>query len=255
VLIDTHAHLNFESFDEDRELVIQRAIENGLAAIITIGTDVETSEISIGLAEKYSPVFAAVGIHPTDCAEVSDADFEAIQEMAAHPKVVAIGEVGLDYYHMRAAKDVQENTFRRQIELAHQLKLPLIIHNRDSHEDMLKVLSDSNAAHSGGVMHSFSGDEEFLLKVLELGLHISYTGNLTFKKSDAPLLIQKTPLERMLLETDSPFLTPVPLRGKRNEPAFIIHTAQKIAEIKNVSLEEISKVSSDNAIALFSLDI
>ena len=255
MLIDTHAHLNFESFDEDRELVIQRAIENGLAAIITIGTDVETSEISIGLAEKYSPVFAAVGIHPTDCAEVTDADFNAIQEMAAHPKVVAIGEVGLDYYHMRAPKDVQEKTFRRQIELAHKLKLPLIVHNRDSHEDMLKVLSDSNAADNGGVMHSFSGDEEFLLKVLELGLHISYTGNLTFKKSDTAPLIQKTPLERMLLETDSPFLTPVPLRGKRNEPAFLIHTAQKIAEIKNVSLEEISKVCSENAIALFNLDI
>ena len=255
MLIDTHAHLNFESFDEDRELVIQRAIENGLAAIITIGTDVETSEISIGLAEKYSPVFAAVGIHPTDCAEVTDADFNAIQEMAAHPKVVAIGEVGLDYYHMRAPKDVQEKTFRRQIELAHKLKLPLIIHNRDSHEDMLKVLSDSNAADNGGVMHSFSGDEEFLLKVLELGLHISYTGNLTFKKSDTAPLIQKTPLERMLLETDSPFLTPVPLRGKRNEPAFLIHTAQKIAEIKKISLEEISNVSSENAIALFNLDI
>ncbi len=255
MLIDTHAHLNYESYDEDRELVIQRAIENGLTAIITIGTDVETSRISIGLAEKYSPVFAAVGIHPTDCAEVTDVDFDAIQEMAIHPKVVAIGEVGLDYYHMRAPKEVQDKTFRRQIELAHKLKLPLIIHNRDSHDDMLKVLSDSAAADNGGVMHSFSGDEEFLLKVLELGLHISYTGNLTFKKSDAAPLIKITPLERMLLETDSPFLTPVPLRGKRNEPAFLIHTAHKIAEIKNISLEEISQISSENAIALFNLDI
>lgn len=255
MLIDTHTHLNFESFDEDRELVIQRAIENGLSAIITIGTDVETSQISVGLAEKYSPVFAAVGIHPTDCAEITDADFDAIEEMSAHPKVVAIGEVGLDYYHMRAPKDIQEKTFRRQIELAHEGNLPLIIHNRDSHKDMLSILSDSTAAECGGVMHSFSGDEEFLLKMLELDLHISFTGNLTFKKSDAGPLIQKTPLEKMLLETDSPFLTPVPLRGKRNEPAFLIHTAQKIAEIKDVPYDEICKATSENAIALFNLDI
>lgn len=255
MLIDTHTHLDFETFDEDRELVIQRALENGLAAIITIGTDVETSEISIGLAEKYAPVFAAVGIHPTDCAEVTDADFEAIQKMASHPKVVAIGEVGLDYYHMRAPKEVQEESFRRQIDLAHALKLPLIIHNRESHEDMYRLLKDSAAADTGGVMHSFSGDEDFLHKILELDLHVSFTGNITFKKSDAAPLIQKTPLEKLLLETDSPFLTPVPLRGKRNESAFLIHTAQRIADIKGITVEEIGKVTSENAISLFKLDI
>lgn len=255
MLIDTHSHLHFETFDEDRELVIQRALESGLTAIITIGTDVESSRISIGLAEKYAPVFAAVGIHPTDCADISDSDFDEIREMATHPKVVAIGEIGLDYYHMRASKEVQERAFRHQIEIAHALKLPLIIHNRESHEDVLNILSDSAASDTGGVMHSFSGDEDFLHKVLELDLHVSFTGNLTFKNSDAAPIIQNTPLEKMLLETDSPFLTPAPLRGKRNEPAFLIHTAQKIAEIKNLSVEEISKVTSENAIALFNLDI
>ena len=255
MLIDTHSHLYFDSFDEDRELVIQRAIENGLAAIITIGTDVETSKQAVVLAEKYASVFAAVGIHPTDCADVNNDDFETIRTLAQHEKVIAIGEVGLDYYHMRAKKEVQIETFNRQIKMALELKLPLIIHNRESHEDMYKVLAASEASEIGGVLHSFSGDENFLNRILELDLHISFTGNITFKKSDADELVNNTPLERLLLETDSPFLTPVPLRGKRNEPAFVVYTANKIAKIKGLSLEEVAKVTSENAVSLFNLNI
>lgn len=255
MLIDTHAHLDFDTFDEDREIVIQRAIESGLAAIITIGTDVETSKQAVALAEKYASVFAAVGIHPTDCANISDADFDSIRKLAQHEKVIAIGEVGLDYYHMRTDKDVQKEIFTRQVELARELGLPLIIHNRESHEDMYKVLSESHAAEVGGVMHSFSGDADFLNKILELDLHVSFTGNITFKKSASDELVKKAPLERLLLETDCPFLTPVPLRGKRNEPAYMVHTAQKIADLKEISAEEVGKVTSENAISLFKLDI
>jgi len=255
MLIDTHTHLYFDSFDDDRELVIQRAIENGLAAIITIGTDVETSKQAVALAEKYASVFAAVGIHPTDCADVTDDDFETIRTLAQHEKVIAIGEVGLDYYHMRAEKEVQIDTFNRQIKLARELKMPLIIHNRESHEDMYKVLTEAEASEAGGVMHSFNGDTEFLNRILELDLHVSFTGNITFKKNDSGELVKNVPLERLLLETDSPFLTPVPLRGKRNEPAFVVHTAKKIAEIKAISSEEVARITSENAVSLFNLNI
>jgi len=253
--IDTHAHLEFDSYDDDRELVIQRAIENNVDAIITIGTDLKTSRQAVLLAEKYAAVFAAVGIHPTDCQEAEDADYEEIRELAGHEKVVAIGEVGLDYYHMRAPKKKQEEAFTLQIGLARELGLPLIIHNRESHEDMYRLLIKEDVADVGGVMHSFSGEADFLENILELDMYVSFTGNITFKKNDASALIKQTPLERLLLETDSPFLTPVPLRGKRNEPAFIVHTVKKIAEIRNLSHDEVGRVTSENAQKLFKLNL
>ena len=255
MFIDTHAHLDFDVYDDDLELVIQRAIENGVAAFITIGTDVASSENALALAEKYASVFAAVGIHPTDCAELNEKDFKTIEKLGQHEKVVAIGEIGLDYYHMRAEKEVQKDTLARQIKIARKLKLPLIIHNRESHDDIYEVLTKSKAADVGGVMHSFSGDTQFLHKILELDLHVSFTGNITFKKNESTSLVKEVPMERLLLETDSPFLTPIPLRGKRNEPGFIIHTAQKIAEIKELSSAEVGKVTSENAITLFKLNI
>jgi len=253
--IDTHTHLQFESYDEDRELVIQRAIENNVAAIITIGTDVTSSRQAVHLADKYASIFAAVGIHPNDCNDVSDRDYDEIKELAKHEKVAAIGEVGLDYHHMDAPKEVQDEAFTRQIQLAKEMQLPLIIHNRDSHEDLYNLLVRENAADAGGVLHSFTGNEKFLDNILKLDFYISFTGNITFKKSEAGLLVKKTPLERLLLETDSPFLTPVPLRGKRNEPAFVIHTAKKIAEMRELSEEELSKITTENADRLFKLKL
>ncbi|RLD14530.1 hydrolase TatD [candidate division KSB1 bacterium] len=256
LFIDTHAHLDYDLFDEDREIVIQRAIKNGVGAIITIGVDLESSQKAIDIAEKYAMVFAAVGIHPTECANVPDSEFDRIEELARHEKVVAIGEVGLDYYHMRAPKDVQKNAFLYQAHLAQKLGLPLIIHNRDSHDDMYELITTKNISEIGGVMHSFSGSIEFLEKILLTDLYISFTGNVTFKNSKLDTLVERVPLERLLLETDSPFLTPVPLRGKRNEPAFIIYTAQKIAEIKQISVEDLGKITTENAKRLFKkLDI
>jgi len=255
MFIDTHAHLGFDSYDEDRELVIQRAIEAGVGAIITIGTDVETSQEAVGLASKYATVFAAVGIHPTDCAETTDADIAEIKDLAADENVVAIGEIGLDYYHMRAPRDKQHQVCAKQIELAQELSLPVIIHNRDSHEDMYNLLAELDAGRSGGVMHSFSGDLDFLHKILELDLHVSFTGNITFKKNMSAEVVRGVPVERLLLETDNPFLTPAPLRGKRNEPAFVVHTTQKIADIKELPLTEIEGITSENAVSLFKLNI
>ena len=255
MFVDTHAHLDFDTYDEDREKVIQRAIENQVLAIITIGTDLETSKQAILLAEKYASIFAAVGIHPSDCANLNDKDFEFIKELAGHEKVVAIGEIGLDYYHMHAEKDIQQNAFKKQIAIARELNLPMIIHNRDSHEDMLKILNEEGVKDIGGVMHSFSGDLEFLNKIIAMNMYVSFTGNITFKKSTSDELVKKVPIENLLLETDCPFLTPVPLRGKRNEPAFIVHSAKKIAELKEIEPELLGRITSENAKTLFKLDI
>ncbi|MBN1408497.1 MAG: TatD family hydrolase [Calditrichaceae bacterium] len=255
MFVDTHTHLDFDIYDEDREKVIQRAIENQVIAIITIGTDVETSKQAILLAEKYASIFASVGIHPSDCANVKNKDFQFIRELASHEKVVAIGEVGLDYYHMHAEKEIQHSAFKNQIQIARELNLPLIIHNRDSHQDMLKVLKEENVKDIGGVMHSFTGDIDFLEKIISMNMHVSFTGNITFKKSTSDDLVKKAPVENLLLETDSPFMTPVPLRGKRNEPAFIVHTAKRIAELKEIDLELLGRITTENAKNLFKIDI
>ncbi len=254
--IDTHAHLDFESFDEDRDAVIQRAIENKLSAIITIGTSLETSRRAIELAENYAFIFAAVGIHPSDCAEAGDEDYVEIEKMAAHEKVVAIGEIGLDYYKMYTEKQVQMTAFVRQIELARRVNLPVIVHNREAHADVLKTLVEEKATDVGGVLHSFSGDPAFLREVLKTNFFVSYTGGVTFKDPRGQdELARLTPVDRMLLETDSPFITPAPHRGKRNEPSFVIHTAKKIAELKEMDVKDLAEATTANAKHLFTLTI
>jgi len=255
MFIDTHAHLDFDSFNEDREIVIQRAIENDISAIITIGTNIESSVESVNLSGKYAALFAAVGIHPSDCLDATEQDYLLIEELAQNEKVIAIGEIGLDYYRMYAPKEVQIEAFRKQIRLAKKLKMPLIIHNREAHEDVLRIIEEEDAGAVGGVFHSFTGSDDFLEKILLNNFYISFTGNITFKKNDAGPLIRNTPTERLLLETDSPFLTPTPLRGKRNEPAFLVHTAHKIAEIKDISNEKLGEITSNNAKSLFGLNI
>ncbi|MGD9898123.1 MAG: TatD family hydrolase [Calditrichaceae bacterium] len=251
MFIDTHAHLDFDSFDNDREVVIQRAIQNQVLAIITIGTDLKSSKNAVLLAEKYASIYAAVGIHPSDCAEAEENDFEEIRELAKHEKVIAIGEVGLDYYRMHAEKDKQKDTFGRQIELARELNLPLIIHNREAHKDVYDMIVSEKATEVGGVLHSFTGDESYLENILLTNFHISFTGAITYKNNDSEALIANVPLERLLLETDSPFLTPMPLRGKRNEPSLIVHTAKRIAEIRGITVDQLAEVTSENAGALF----
>jgi TatD DNase family protein len=254
MLIDTHAHLDYDLFEVDRDEVIARALANGVGTIITIGVDVPSSERAVKLAGKYACVYAAVGIHPTDCAQTTEDDFMRIGELAQQPKVVAIGEVGLDYYHQRATAEKQRDSFIRQIDLARQLKRPIIIHNRDSHEDMVKILKSENVKACGGVMHSFSGDENYLKNVLDSGLHVSFTGVVTFKNYKHAFIVEQTPIDRLLLETDCPFMTPEPHRGQRNEPAYILNTAQKIAEIKGLRLEDLAEKTSANARQLFRLN-
>jgi TatD DNase family protein len=255
MFIDTHTHLDFESFDTDRDAVIQRAIGNNVSPIITIGTSLESSKKAVDYAENYASIYAAVGIHPSDVADAEETDFLEIEKLSKHPKVIAIGEIGLDYYRMYTDKETQKAAFKRQIRLARDVKLPVIVHTRESGEDSLKVLIEENGTDVSGVLHSFSGNNELLEKVLKTNFYLSYTAGVTFKNSTIDELIKNTPLERMLLETDSPFITPVPYRGKRNEPSFIIHTARKIAEIKQISLEELAKITTENACHLFGITI
>jgi TatD DNase family protein len=255
MFVDTHAHLDFESFDEDRDAVIQRAIENDIAAIITIGTNLASSQKAVQFAQNYASLFAAVGIHPSDCAEAVDSDYTMIEKLAKSEKVVAIGEIGLDYYRMYTDKETQKKAFLRQIALARKLNLPVIVHTRESLKDALDILIKEKATDVSGVLHSFSGTPELLKEVLNTNFYVSFTGGVTFKKSTVLDLVAQTPVERMLLETDSPFITPEPHRGKRNEPAFLTYTAQKIAEIKGLKLEELAEITKENARHLFGLNI
>ena len=255
MFIDTHSHLDFDSFDDDLPSVIRRALENQVSAIITIGTDIKSSEKAISIAEQFPTVFAATGIHPTDCQHTTSEDIKIIEDMLSHQKVVAIGEIGLDYYHMRAEKQKQIEVFSQLVTLAKDKHYPVIIHNREAHSDMLTLLDKLKPGVFGGVMHSFSGDSEYLQKIIGLNLFISFTGNITFKNAKGLELVSDAPIEKMLLETDSPFLTPVPFRGKRNEPGFITYTARKIADAKNMSLEKVARITTLNAKSLFGLPI
>ncbi len=253
MFIDTHSHIHFEQFEDDRESVLQRAINNKVHSIIDIGTDVDTSQQAIALAENYAIVHAAVGIHPNDSDTGSNSNLKKIEELSAHEKVVAIGEVGLDYYRMYVSKETQQDVFRKQIKLAKKLHLPIIVHNRDAHDDILQILKEEKAGSFGVVLHSFTGTNAFLEKALEENFYISFTGVVTFKNTNFIHLIDRVPLKQLLLETDSPFLTPAPFRGKRNEPSYIKHIAEKIAKIKGLSIEDLAAITSDNAVNLFGL--
>ncbi|MGH7453192.1 MAG: TatD family hydrolase [bacterium] len=253
IFIDTHAHLQLSHFDADREEVIQRASAAGVEKIIVVSTDVTSSRQSLQLTEKYPGLFAAVGIHPTDCSKATEEDFAIIVELARHPQVVAIGEIGLDFYWKPFSQEVQKRAFIRQMHLAQELRKPVIIHNREAGAAILQTLHDAGINHLSGVFHCFSENIEYAQRVLALGCHISFTGNLTYKKSTLPEVAAQVPLERLLLETDAPFMTPMPHRGKRNEPAYTVHIAEKLAEIKKISLAEVAKQTTANAIGLFDL--
>jgi TatD DNase family protein len=253
VLIDTHSHLQLSHFDADREAVIQRAHEAGVAKIIVASTDVTSSRQSLQLAEKYPGLFAAVGIHPTDCSKATEADFTMIAELARHPKVVAIGEIGMDFYWKPFSQETQQRAFIRQLHLAQELRKPVIIHNREAGAAILQTLHDAGINQISGVFHCFSENAEYAQRVLALGCHISFTGNLTYKKSTLPEVAAQVPLERLLLETDAPFMTPMPHRGKRNEPAYTVHIAEKLAEIKRLSIEDVAWQTTENVLQLFKL--
>lgn len=251
MLIDTHVHLQWNKFDEDRGEVIQRAIDAGVEKILTLATDLNSSYRVIELAEHYDAVYAAVGIHPTDAKDAGKNDLDQIADLSSHPKVVAIGETGMDLYWEKESIAAQEYHFRQQMQLAVEKDLPIVIHNRDAGQATLDVLYGFANRKLRGVFHCFAEDQQYAEKVLQLGFYISFTGNITYKKSNLPEVSLIVPLDRLLLETDSPFLAPVPKRGKRNEPAFVQHIAAKHADIRGLSHDEIVEKTGDNARHLF----
>jgi TatD DNase family protein len=254
MLTDTHTHLNAPEFDEDRDEVVRRAYENGVTRIVNIGFNRETIPTSLALAEQYDFIYTAIGWHPQDAVNMRPGDLEWIEELCKHEKVVAIGEIGLDYYWDTSPKDVQDRVFREQIRLARKLGLPIAIHNRDAHHDVVQVLKEEKAAEVGGIMHCYSGSWETAKMCLDMNFYISFGGPVTFKNAKQPKeVLAQVPLDRLLIETDAPYLTPHPYRGKRNESAHVKLVAEAAAEIKGISFEEIARITTENAIRLLKL--
>ncbi|MBL7212434.1 MAG: TatD family hydrolase [Desulfobacteraceae bacterium] len=254
MLIDSHAHLDMQDFDEDREEVLARASNGGITRIITIGIDLDSSCEALALADKYDSVYAAVACHPHNADECDVQDLEKLVEMTSEKKVVAWGEIGLDFYRRYSDLEIQSEIFLRQLEMAKDLELPVIIHDREAHSEVLASLTSMGKGEGKGVIHCFSGNLDLAFLFIRLGYHISIPGTVTYKKaSQVKDVAAKIPLERMLIETDAPFLAPVPKRGKRNEPLFVSFTAQEIARLRNIEFEEVAKVTSENARILFNL--
>lgn len=254
-LIDTHCHLDEEAFDVDRPEVVARAGAAGIAAMVTIGTTAATSVRAVEIAAQYPAVFAVVGIQPNYAAQASPGDWEQIEELAQAGKVVGIGETGLDRYWDHAPLDVQVDYFRRHLALSRKLDLPFVVHCREAEAEVLAELRRAAAAGPlCGVMHSFAGGVETARECLSLGMSISFAGMVTFKKSQALReVVREIPLERLLVETDAPYLAPQPMRGKRNEPAFVKATAECLAELLAIPIEELARHTSENACRLFRL--
>lgn len=253
-LIDTHCHLDMAAYETDCSQVIARARDAGVSHIITVGIDLESSRQAVAIAQQYEGVLATIGVHPHNVAELDDSVYGELKALAASPYVVAYGEIGMDTVKRYAPLESQKEHFRRQAVFAKELSLPLIIHDREAHDDIMAILQEVSPFPSGGVMHCFSGDVHLARKVIELGFYISIPGIVTFNKAnDLQNTVLEIPLEHLVLETDGPFLAPDPRRGKRNEPALMLYTAQKVAEIKGISLDTVARQTTENARTLFSL--
>nr|WP_309101568.1 TatD family hydrolase [Fredinandcohnia onubensis] len=254
MLIDTHAHLNAIQYQEDLEEVIERAQSEGVEIIVVVGFDRETITRAIELADTYEFIYATVGWHPVDAIDMTDEDLKWIEELCSHPKVVALGEMGLDYYWDKSPKEIQKEVFRKQIALAKKVKLPIIIHNREATADIIEILEEENASEVGGIMHCFTGSVEVAKQCMDMNFYISFGGPVTFKNAKKPKEVAaEIPLDRLLIETDCPYLTPHPFRGKRNEPSYVKYVAEQIAELKGVTFEEIAQKTSDNAKRFFGI--
>ncbi|NJP05635.1 MAG: TatD family hydrolase [Chloroflexaceae bacterium] len=250
-LIDTHVHLQMSQFADDQEDVIQRAADAGVTRMIEIGLDVATSRTALALAEQYDQMYAVVGVQPNFIENTEIGWLAEIRAMAAHPKVVAIGEIGLDYYWKKVPREMQEQVFREQLALAAELELPVVIHTRDAHQDTIQVLREA-ASGPPGIIHSFSGNWDFARDCLDLGFWLSFSGPVTFLKAhDLHDVARRAPIDRILIETDSPYLSPHPWRGKRNEPARVRLVAGSIASLRRVPLADIAETTWTNAEQVF----
>ncbi|MDW5300664.1 MAG: TatD family hydrolase [Sedimentibacter sp.] len=252
--IDSHAHLDDERFNEDREKLINELSGNGIEMILNPGADLNTSKAAVSLAEKYSIIYAAVGCHPHDSKYMNDETMNIFRELAKSKKVIAIGEIGLDYFYDNSDRIVQSKWFREQIRLAKELDLPYIVHDRDAHEDVFKIMKEEHYDGTRGILHCYSSSVEMAREFIKLGFYISLGGPVTFKKAKtAKLVAKEIPLDKLLIETDSPYLTPEPFRGKRNEPNYVKYVAAEIANIKNISVDMVAEKTNENFKRLFCL--
>ncbi len=258
MLIDSHAHIQGKEYTGEVAAVIARAREAGVEAIIAVGGagDMSSNTEAIGLAESFPDVYATVGMHPHDAKDVGDHEMRMLKELTARAKVVAVGETGLDYYYNHSPREVQRRVFTRFVHLACETGLPLVVHERDASRDAAEIIRGEGSAKLYGVIHCFTGDYEAARTYLELGFYLSFTGIITFKNAE-PLrdVVRKIPLERMLVETDSPYLAPVPHRGKRNEPAYVRFVAETIAKVKEIHIEEVVRITSRNTATLFGIQV
>lgn len=252
MLFDSHAHYDDKKFNHDRDNLLQEVHRNGVSYILNAASDVASLERCVGLANKYPFVYAAVGIHPHDASALDENIIAKIEEYTKNKKVVAIGEIGLDYHYDFSPRDLQKHWFERQIELAKKLKLPVIIHDREAHDDILRIVKDTNACEVGGVFHCFSGSVEMVKEVLKLGFYVSFGGPVTFKNAKKlPDVLKNVPLDKILVETDCPYLTPEPFRGQRNDSSFLKYTVERISEILDLDYKELENITTDNAKRLF----
>lgn len=254
MLVDTHCHLDFEKFDADRDAVVSRADAAGVKRIVVPALDLDNCAAVLNLAERYPAVYAAVGMHPNSTAAWDDAWIEQLRDLAAHDKVVAIGEIGLDYYWDKSPPEVQKQAFEAQLTLASELDLPVIIHNRESDDDVLSILKRSvqSERERPGVLHSFSSTWDVAEAAIELGYYLGFTGPVTYKSADALRdVLARTPMDRILIETDAPFLTPQAHRGHRNEPAYVVHVAEQVARVRDINLNIVKAMTTENAACVF----
>lgn len=252
--IDSHAHLDDERFDEDRESLIKSLKENNIELVLNAGADLKTSLSSVELSKKYDFIYAAVGCHPHDSKYMNEDTMNIFKDLSKNMKVLSIGEIGLDYYYDNSDRDTQRKWFREQIRLAKELDMPYIVHDRDAHEDVLKIMKEEHYSGARGILHCYSSSVEMAKEFIKLGFYISLGGPVTFKNSKTPKLVAKEiPLSSLLIETDCPYLSPEPFRGKRNNPALVSYVAEEIAQIRDISVEKVAEQTSINFKKLFNI--
>ena len=255
MIFDTHAHYDDDAFDEDRDILLQSMVPGGVGRIVNVGANMVTSGNTMELIKQYEYIYGAVGVHPTDTGDITEADMEQLIRWAKHPKVVAIGEIGLDYYYDEPEKDIQKHWFLRQLEVGRQVKLPVIIHSREAAKDTVDLMKEADAASIGGVVHCYSYTKELAREFLNIDFYIGIGGVVTFKNArKIKEAIEYIPLEKLVLETDSPYLAPVPFRGKRNSSLNIPYVIEAIAELKGISKEEVEAITWENGKRLYRME-
>lgn len=255
MLIDSHAHLEMEEFEKDLEAVVRRAKESGVEYIFTVGTEAKDWKRALEIANAHPRIYAILGVHPHNAKEIDERTYSTLKELCRSEKVRAYGEIGLDFFRNRSPRDVQIRRFREQIGLARELLLPIVVHDRDAHKETLDILKSEKANQCGGIIHCFSGDYKMAKECIDMGFYISVPGTITFKNAaEFQEIVRILPLDSLLVETDAPFLAPVPFRGKRNEPGFVRHTARKVAELKGMTLEKVAEVTTRNALKIFRIE-